>query len=97
MGKSRRTEKTPAQVELQKLVDLGCEQLDIEMKDLAANNASLISQWILWEMAMKEQTFEEISVELCRMFFRQHMTQSCASAGAAVQKHLDEHTVDGSI
>ena len=87
---------SPGQVEFQKFVDMGCEQLDIEMKDLAANNATLVSQWILWEMAMKEQTFEETSVEFCRMLFKQHMTLSSARAGAAVQAALDEHTIDGS-
>ena len=96
MGKSRRRQLDPVGAELQKLIDLGTDQLDIEMKELSAQNASLISQWILWEMAMKEQSFEEISIELCRMIFKQHMAITCARAGAKVQEHLDEHTIDGS-
>ena len=92
MSKKRR-ELTPEQVELQKLVELGCDQLDMEMKEAAAKNASLFSQWILWEMATQERSFEEISVDLCRSFLKTHQLSICAGAGRDVQRHLDEHTI----
>ena len=45
---SRKKSLSPEEVQLQKLVDLGCDQLDIEMKEAIAPNASLIAQWLLW-------------------------------------------------
>lgn len=92
MPKKRR-ELTPEQVELQKLVELGCDQLDIEMKEASAGTASLFAQWILWEMATQERSFEEISIDLCRGFLKTHQLRICADAGREVQRHLDEHTI----
>lgn len=91
---SKRRELTPEQVQMQKLIDLGCDQLDVEMKELHNQSASLISQWLLWEMATNEKSFEDVSIDLCRRFLKTHQMKVCAGAGAEVQAHLDEHTID---
>lgn len=81
------------QSETKKFLELGCEQLDIEMEALVNESASLIAQWILWEMASSNKTFEEVSIELCRRHLRRHMIVSCVNAGQNVQEHLDSHVV----
>ena len=77
--------------ELHRLVNIGCDQLDREMRALGAENASLITQWLMWEMATNEKSFEEVSVDLCRSFIRTHMTALQANAGSEVQKYLNEN------
>lgn len=83
--------------EMKKLADLGCDQLDDEMKEVFTEKASLISTWLLWEMVQTSQTFEEVSVDLCRRLLRIHQTAQIVNAGRSVQEYLDEHTVTGEL
>lgn len=89
----RKKATDPESTSMQKLLELGCNQLDTEMEALGNESASLIAQWILWEMASTNKTFEEVSIELCRKHLRRHMIVSCINAGQKVQAHLDSHVV----
>ena len=48
-------------------------------------------------MVQTSQTFEEVSVDLCRRLLRIHQTAQIVNAGRSVQEYLDEHTVTGEL
>lgn len=85
----------PVQKEMQRLSDLGHEQLDLEMKEVFAEKSSLIASFLLNEMALRETSFEDEAVKLCRGFLKNHQARLVINAGMTIQKDLDEHTVTG--
>ena len=81
---------TPEQQEMGKFLEYGCAQLDKEMQAAAEEHASLFSQWLLWEMATTGKSFDDVSIDLCRRFFKSHQVAICIGAGREVAEHIDQ-------
>jgi len=92
MGKQSKRNRGPSD-DQKKMIDLGWDQLDHEMSQLFLKESSLIASYLLNEMVANESSFETEATKFGMQCLRNYQAWKLISAGVAVQKETDAHTV----
>ena len=91
----RKRDRDPAELEYNKLLNAGADQLAEEIEALIAEHSSLMVQAIEHRMVQEDFTFDEACANIGRAILHAHTGRQLVRVGLEVRKHLDDHTVDG--